>query len=204
VATLIRGYYHQVIARGKKEQLLRHPIRMHSPIPPSPGTSTEAAAIQYRFVVTKAQSAFASIVLADALRKKEANRAQCWTGHIGTARKAIRAQDDSLPFRRLRALADEAVGVNAAVEAAQALGIMCRPRWVENALDVGGGAATAGLAAMLLTPPIALPVIVFGSAVVGGLTGGLLKPVKKIVRQRKRLEELAKEAPGVIDYVWDA
>jgi hypothetical protein len=200
VSAVIRGYYHQVIARNRGEHLFRHPFRRNSPLPPSLDQAAKQEVVQYRYPITAAQSAFATIVLASAMRSwRSYHRPKRWIETIRSVRGAVRARDGSLASTNLYALSWPHAGQEAAVQAARTLGIACPSAVLNMMVDFAGAAGLASATGLALTacPPAAVPVL----SVAADGVGGLIQPSKFLFG--RRLERLAKRAPGAIDYIWD-
>ena len=187
VSALIRGYYHQVAARDQGQSLLAHPLRLQTPLPSKASVGCS---------ITEAESAFASILLADALRNARKGRPERWVKNILAARRA--AGTPGLAADNLRVLNQEATSVEAAIQAARTLEISCTSPWVGKLIDGAVGIGAWAVTSFFLTP--------FASIVVGGVVGaaGLLgQPSQLIIRDKGRLKRFAKTSPGAINTARD-
>ena len=181
-SALIRGKYHEV-AVGRSAQLFRHPFR---------AGPTEPREL---FAAERTQYYFTSALLAGALTEKSPEaRIVSWVEMVMKARRAytggsLRLFDENPGSGPL----DHDSALKSAVEQVSALDLAGPSRRTERFIDAGIQIGLVGLGIVLSDP------VILGALGLAGLGTSLRSPAKALVQREKRISELAKAGPGIID-----
>lgn len=134
VSALIRGRYHDYVARKSGQQIMHHPLR-RGVLPTARGSHQE-------FPVANTERYFASIVLAAAFSQRRKLRVASWTDSVLSARRAMDAEELDL-----RPKEEENVALETAVRVAKQLDIRAHSSVLDRALEttaaLGIGALTS-------------------------------------------------------------
>jgi hypothetical protein len=189
VDLLIRGRYHDEVARMQDGQVLHHPAR-------SPALK-QLAASRTRYGVTNTDRAFSNIILAGALAERsQKKRIDLWLHNVLTARRA--AQSGHLT---LAAQEGDGDAERAAARQALELGLRTHPRSFDHVADALITAGTGLLTTFVLSgwTDLAIDVVTYAAtrpAELGTRTGRLA------FERQKRLEGLASSTGGRVDREW--
>lgn len=186
LGALLRGLYHDYLARQGTQQVAHHPFREIL----LPKTATQSLAYEE----TNVESYLANIVLHSALlEKKLESRLARWADNIGRIRTANRPGYEEID---LRPREDPKLAKKKAIQAAKTVGIDVHPRWAEeaaNALPALG----VGAAGFLLNPFVGLAISAGYYFVSRKIDVGK-RVARKIYARGGRLLRLAQSPPGRI------
>ena len=186
LGALLRGLYHDYLARQGTQQVAHHPFREVF----LPKTATQSLA----YAETNVESYLANIVLHSALlEKKLESRLARWADNIGRIRVANRPGYEEID---LRPVEDPDLAKKKAIEAAKTVGIDVHPRWAEeaaNALPALG----VGVAGFLLNPFVGFAISAGHYFVSRKIDIGK-RVARKIYARSGRLSRLAQSPPGRI------
>jgi hypothetical protein len=192
VSALIRGKYHDYVARKSGWQIMHHPLR--ATLLPAWGNR---AGQEYPISGTEAY--FANIILGSAYSHPRRNRLNEWTTNVLAARCAWRAG-----IIDLRPKLTDDIALAAAVRAARQLDVPCHSRTLDRALEVAASLGVGGLSSFTLTGWESLAAA-GGTAVIAYLAKDKepsRRAISVITRRGGRLQALAKAGPGRIDRLW--
>lgn len=186
LGALLRGLYHDYLARQGTQQVAHHPFREVL----LPKTATQSLVYEE----TNVESYLANIVLHSTLLEKKLEcRLARWADNIGRIRAANRLGYEEID---LRPIEDPDLAKKKAMEAAKIVGIAVHPRWAEeaaNALPALG----VGAAGFMLDP--------FAGFAIGGGYYFISRKIdigkkvaRKIYARSGRLSILAQSPPGRI------
>ncbi|MBI5779824.1 MAG: hypothetical protein HZA49_10295 [Planctomycetes bacterium] len=189
VSALIRGVYHDYVAKKSKYQIIHHPFRV-----PVLDKLNSSASSDYD--ISNTQNYFASIILASAYAEKTPNnRISCWAENVLKARNAMSYEYIDLPSKH-----HDTIALNLAVESARKIGIRTYSRRTEKILNIICDCGVGLLKMFTLNPWIAPTEIVLKETMeirrLGTIVAG------KVYGTEKKLSELGRSVPGRIETKW--
>lgn len=186
LGALLRGLYHDYLARQGHQQVAHHPFREVL----LPKTATQPLAYEE----TNVESYLANIVLRSALlEKKLESRLARWADDIGRIRAANRPGYEQID---LRPREDPDLAKKKAIEAAKTVGIDVHPRWAEEATNALPALAVA--AGGFLLHPFAGFALGAGYYFASRKVDIGKRLARKIYARGGRLSRLAASPPGRI------
>lgn len=195
VSALLRGRYHDEVARRSGWQIMHHPLRA--------SVLARASVRSHQdFVVSSPQSYLANIILAASLSRRGSARISEWTEGVIAARQAWHAGAIDLHPKP----SDEAA-LSAAIRAAQTVDIRCHSSALDRLLDFSVATGVGTLTSVLLSSWEGM----VASAGVTSISTFVLKdkdPSRRVIsrfsQRPRRLSEMAKAGPGRINRLWEA
>lgn len=190
VSALLRGRYHDYLARDSSLQIIHHPIRL--PILPSSKGKT-----RIEFPVSNVESYLSHIILASTFAEKSLNnKIKCWEENMRRVRKeALRGSID------LRQKDYDDVAYELALKAAEQSNIRIHSKLFTDALD-----ATVALGVGVFT---SFFLVGWSSFIVGGIAYAASKKTeigenaaRLLGGRQNRLRDLANFEPGRIESTW--
>lgn len=186
LGALLRGLYHDYLARQGTQQIAHHPFREVF----LPKTAAQSLAYEE----TNVESYLANIVLHSALlEKKLRSRLARWADNIGRIRTANRLGYEEID---LMPVEDPDLAKKKAIEAAKTVGIDVHPRWAEAVANLlpSAGVGAAGF----LLHPFAGIAISAGYYIVSRKIDIGKRVAQKIYARSGYLSRLAQSPPGRI------
>ena len=193
VSALIRGRYHDAVARRSGWQIMQHPLRSGVLTARQVGGAEE-------FEVSSTLWYLSNIVLSGCFAERRARRLETWLANVSVARQAALAEELDLRPKRNDDLAEEL-----AVNSARRLAIRVHPAMLDRALDAAAGLGVGTFSSFALHGWEAL-LAVAGSVGTATFAKSLGDPSQRIVsavsKRRRRLEQMARAGPGRIVRIW--
>lgn len=199
ISALIRGRFHDDVARRSDWQIMHHPFR--DSILAGATSISKADEIG----VSNTERYIANILMASAYKQRPAVRVQAWVQNVIRVREAVKAGAiDARPKD-----SDE-MALDIAVRDIRNLAIDFKGRYLDLCLGASASIGMAGYTTFFVAPWVGLGISV-GSVLAGaGVTvatsirPGLhdLTPSGRLSKRRGRLKALAKAGPGQIRRVW--
>ena len=193
LAGMMRGKYHEYLAREEQLQLLQHPFRK--------GIGVKLKAVDSQ-PVTNSESYFINILIASALiEKKPDNKVITWLDNIDNARRAILNPIIALPF-----CSEESQAEKFAFQASKTIGIHSRSAAFRRLLDwvfsVSLGTSITYTIAPWIWPlgPFVSPSIHAAYKYVRGATFGD-DVSRHILFTKRRFQRFQKSVAGRIEHV---
>jgi hypothetical protein len=189
VSALIRGRYHESVARRSDWQIIHHPIRQ--PVLPSamgkPAVEFPVNTLQY----------LSNIILASAFAEKGHDaRLACWTENVRKARSPALAGEIDL-----QAKGTDQVALDLAVRDAKRIGIRTHPSQIEQAFDAGAALGVGVLTSFYLVGWQSFAVA--GGTYLASRSKDIGARVMSGLYSRKsRLRDLAELEPGRVEARW--
>ena len=186
ISALIRGKFHEFVARNSGVQLLPHPLRQYIPKKLAPSVEVP---------VTNSEQIFVKMLVGAALRETtQRSRVDAWVTYIRDARRALNGRSLYLPETET---IDEAE--RRAADAVRAIGACTTPRLlravIDLALSTGGGLAVSLVIAPWLGPIVTVANWAFRFRTGAGLGDRLSRSATDTTR---RFAKLAATLPGRI------
>ena len=187
LGALLRGLYHDYLARHSTQQVAHHPFREVF----LPKTATQSLVYEE----TNVETYLANIVLHSALlEKKLESRLARWADNIGRIRAGNIPGYEEID---LRPREDPDLARKKAIQAAKTVGIDVHPRWAEETADVLPALGVAAAGSFLLHP-FAGFAISAGYYFLSRKIDAGKRVARKIYAQGGRLSRLAQSPPGRI------
>jgi hypothetical protein len=187
-STLMRGRYHDYIAKASSWQILHHPIRtsMLPRLKEMPRAEVSLNTIQY----------LSNIILAVAFEEKQENRIASWVENFRKAREAaLRGDIDIQPKE------SDDIALNVAIRDAKYLHIRTHSRLLDKALDVSVALGIGVLTSFVLLPWESFLAGMAAYAATYKKSPGELVG-RALDRREGRLRTLAEAGPGRIERTW--
>ena len=188
LSSLLRGYYHDVLAKYSHLQIIHHPFRK-SILPNLP-------ADQLIFQESDTDVFLSTIILAGAIsQRNQHNRIQTWIESITKARKGFYCGSIDLRDKEINSVA-----LDIAINAAKSLGIRTSASWIDKLIDILISLGVTVFSTFILQGWEAMVL----SATYSGLQSkGVGKSINTLVSNREnRLKALAYTQPGRIEHTW--
>ena len=190
LAAVIRGRFHEIIAKASDIQIIQHPMRAPAALPiKKRGNAIHA--------VPNTRMYLANIIVAAAFSEKTIERRiACWADNLIAVRTRSLSDDFDLHPRN-----DDDATRSRAVAAAKVLGVRAHSRYLETALEISWVLGVGTLTSFALHQWPSL----IASLVAGAV--GIRKPVGRLIaatvyERPSRLSDLATAGPGRIERVW--
>jgi len=188
-SALIRGVFHERIARLEDWQAWRHPLRRYV---------SALRGEQEPHRIPDFDTFLAKIIVASAMRHRRG-------GHDAVIERRIRSWLDNVQRCRGKAIrrppedASEDQALSAAVNEARRLGVAVAPRYVDKVVNVTSGLALGVIGVLFahFVSPEAGDIA--GIALGGG--GYLIDPASLVIGSERRLRDYAQLGPGMVDTV---
>ncbi|WP_157252214.1 hypothetical protein [Nonomuraea typhae] len=193
VSLLLRGRYHDSVARDSGWQIVHHPVR-HAVLPAMRAPAGQS------FALSMPETFLANIILASAFSQRRSVRLGSWAENVLAARRAYRTGALDAPLAR-----HPRDPVASAVHAARTLHIRCHRETFDRTLDVAASVGFGYLSSVLLEGWES----VAASALTASLAAFVLRrrePSKAVISQLSkrpgRLRQLALAGPGRVHRSW--
>lgn len=191
IAALLRGRYHDYVAKELPLQIMHHPIRA------KPVLLNLQGKPKTEFMVSNTEQYLSMIILGGAFAEKtRENRISCWAENVRKVRNAVFNQAIDL-----RPKSYDEVAENHAVEIAQRLNIRTYPQFIEQAFDVAVAMSVGILTSFVLTGWESLTTSSVTYLVSDRKKFG--KRVASLSGTQNRLHDLAKFNPGRVESAWE-
>lgn len=189
VSALLRGRFHDYVARRQASQVVHHPFRQ-SVLSRLHGSRTE-------YELENTERYLANIILAAAFaEKRHEARITVWAQNVLLARQGL--MDESIALFPKRS---DVVGLETAIRSAKQIGIRTHPKWLEHALDASVALGVGALSSFYLEGwgSFAAGMVGYGTSL--ALAGGR-RGVQQLAARSRRLRDLAAAGPGRIQPRW--
>ncbi len=194
VSALIRGRYHDNVARRANLQIMHHPLR-NGVLRPLAGHACQEVQ------VSNTLAYLSNVLLASAFSQRHAQRMEVWLENLRLVRRASLAG-----ALDLRAKTTDDVALALAVDAARKLDITVHRRALDRTLDAAAGLGVGGLTSFVVQGWEAFAAALGAAGLSTGVSKMIGDPSRRaisvVTKRRRRLRELAKAGPGRIERVW--
>ncbi len=194
VSALLRGRYHDNVARKSGWQIMHHPLR-NQVLP------RVLARERREYQISSPESYLANIIVASAFSLRRSSRLELWTSNVISARRAWRAGAVDLYPKN-----NDDLALKAAVRAAREVDIRCHAEMLDRILDIAASLGVGALTSVTLSSWEAL----VASAATASASAFVLRNrdpsrhvISRIAQRSQRLQDLAKAGPGRIDRAWE-
>jgi len=190
ISALLRGRYHDYVARKSNLQIIHHPFREQF-------LPRQKKSGKIRFFVSNTERHLSNIVLASAFAEQgEKQRVSCWLENVLRIRKAVLT--GAIDTRQKDY---DKVALDLAVDAARRVNIRIHSRWLDDVLDAAFAVGIGTLTSFVLDPWLGFA----GGVIEYGISRkvDIGKEVAHLVFDTQaRLRDLAKSGSGRIERTW--
>jgi hypothetical protein len=191
VSLLMRGRYHESIAKYTSSQLMHHPVRRSvlwagSSLPPRTMMHDVPNTMFYMALI---------LLLSAFGERRRTHRINLWAENLNRIRKAALIEDIDFAHKR-----SDDVAVRVVLREAKRLGLRAHPKWIEKGIDIGLVLGTGILTSFALSPFAGLAV---------GVATSLATERKKLGEafashtiSSTHLSRLAHSLPGRVQEIW--
>jgi hypothetical protein len=185
LSILLRGRYHDLVARSAGIQVMHHPVR--SPMLPEL-SDVDLAPVLYE--LTNSERFMAQLLWASGFAERDTDRRiRLWSDNVRLVRTAVLAEMVDLPHRT-----SEARALDTAVDAARSAGVRAHSRLVDDAIDLLLAAGVGALTSFVVN---GWPDMLTTLASYAGSRNEQLgaRVAKQVLDSNRRLKHMA-ETPG--------
>lgn len=188
ISALLRGRYHENVARSSAWQIMHHPSRY-------PILASLKGKPRAEFLISNTEFYFSNIILAGAFAESPKNRIKCLVENISKVKEATLAEKIDLRPKRLKD-----ISLDAAVDAVKKAGIRTYPQWIEEAIDHSFSLGVNLLSLFLI--PLAGLITSEGTDLATRRWNPGKLVATALYERKGQLYDLAEAGPGRIDYAW--
>ncbi|MEU4215065.1 hypothetical protein [Actinoplanes sp. NPDC026623] len=185
LSILLRGRYHDLVARSAGIQVMHHPVR--GPMLPE---LSEADLPPVPYELTNSERFMAQLLWASGFAERDADRRiRLWSDNVRLVRTAVLAEMIDLPHRT-----SESRALDTAVDAARSAGVRAHSRLVDDAIDLLLAAGVGALTSFVVN---GWPDMITTLATYAGSRKEQIgaRVAKQVLDSNRRLKRLA-ETPG--------